>query len=87
MNILVNYKEKYDTTTTIQRVLTSVQFNFVGICCLDKYHPDIMESVKDGSRNSPLTFGSVTAELLLILTNVARSNVAWTNVVLTGDIC
>ena len=57
MNILVNYKEKYDTTTTIQRVLTSVQFNFVGICCLDKYHPDIMESVKDGSRNSPLTFG------------------------------
>ena len=31
--------------------------------------------------------GSVTAEIFLIWTNVARRNVAWTNVTVTVDIC
>ena len=31
--------------------------------------------------------GSVTAEIFLIGTNVARRNVAWTNVTVTVDIC
>ena len=30
---------------------------------------------------------SVTAEIFLIWTNVARRNVAWTNVTVTVDIC
>ena len=33
-----------------------------------------------------VTIGSVTAEILLIWTNVARTNVAWTNVTVTVGI-
>ena len=45
-----------------------------------------LEYVKKGPRNQPLKFGQigpVKAEILLIWTNVARTNVAWTNVHLT----
>ena len=36
---------------------------------------------------SLVKIGSVTAEILLILTNVARTNVDWTNVTMTVGIC
>ena len=34
-----------------------------------------------------ISIGQVTAEILLIWTNVPRTNVAWTNVVVTVVIC
>ena len=34
-----------------------------------------------------IKIGSVTAEIFLIWTNVARTNVTWTNVTLTVGIC
>ena len=43
-----------------------------------------------GPRNyleSLVKIGPVTAEILLIWTNVARTNVAWTNVTVTVYIC
>ena len=49
-----------------------------------------MASVKDGPRNLPLKPGKNwcrNSSDILILTNVARSNVAWTNVTVTVDIC
>ena len=36
---------------------------------------------------SLVKIGPVTAEILLIWTNVARTNVAWTNVTVTVYIC
>ena len=45
-----------------------------------------LEYVQIGPKNLPLKFGQigpVTAEILLIWTNVTRTNVAWTNVHLT----
>ena len=47
-----------------------------------------MTSVKDGLRNLPLKLlkvGSVTPQIMLIGTNVNRSNVGWTNVTMTVD--
>ena len=50
-----------------------------------------ISSVED-PRNLPIKFGqigSVTAEIFLIIiwTNAAKTNVAWTNVTLTVEIC
>ena len=43
----------------------------------------------DGSRNlfSKVKIGALTAELLLVWTNVESLNVAWINVTKTADIC
>ena len=37
--------------------------------------------------SSFIKIGSVTVEIFLILTNVAKTNVAWTNVTMTVGIC
>ena len=36
---------------------------------------------------SLVKIGSVTAEIFLIWTNVARTNIAWTDVIVTVGIC
>ena len=55
-------------------------------CCLDKFHHDswhLLQMVPKSWLWSLVKIGSVTAEILLIWTNVARTNVAWTNFYLT----
>ena len=51
--------------------------------CLDKFHHDswhLLQMVPESWLWSLVKIGFVTAEILLIWTNVARTNVAWTNV-------
>ena len=55
-------------------------------CCLDKFHHDswhLLQIVPKSWLWSLVKIGSVTAEILLIWTNVARTNVAWTNIHIT----
>ena len=52
-------------------------------CCLDKCYCDSWNQFKIVPRTYVLSYvkiGSVTAEIFLIWTNVARTNVAWSNV-------
>ena len=60
-----------------------------GICCLDKCHHDgwhQLEMVPGTYILSLVKIRSGTAEIFLIWTNVARTNVAWTNVNMTVGI-
>ena len=45
-----------------------------------------LKSVQYGPRNLPFKIGPVTAEIFLIWTDVARTNVAWTNITATVGI-
>ena len=52
--------------------------------------PDQLASFKDVPTNQPLEFvkiGSVTAEIFQMWTNIAITNVAWTNITGTFGIC
>ena len=60
------------------------------ICCLDKCHLDswhLLKIVPGTCLWSLVKIEPVTAEILLMWTNVARTNVAWTNVTVTAGIC
>ena len=53
-------------------------------CCLDKCHSDtwnLLKIVQGTYLYSLVKSESVTAEIFLIWINVARTNVAWTNVI------
>ena len=57
---------------------------------MDKCHRDSWDLLKMVSGISPYSFVKiklVTAEIFLIWTNVARTNVVWTNVTMTVGIC
>ena len=59
-------------------------------CCLDKCHYDswhLSKMVQGTYFWSLITIKSVTADIILIWTNVTWTNVAWTNVTLTLGIC
>ena len=45
-----------------------------------------IKALKKLGKKSLVKIGSVTAEIFLIWTNVARTNVAWTNVTVTVEI-
>ena len=58
--------------------------------CLYKYHCDswyIFKMVPGTYFYSSVKFMSVTAEIFLIWTNVARTNITWANVTVTVGIC
>ena len=59
-------------------------------CGLDKGPPDswnLLKMVPGTYLKSLVKVRYITAEIFLIWTNVARTNVAWTNVTLTVGIC
>ena len=59
-------------------------------CCLDKCYHDswhLLKMVPGTYFLSLVKLRLVTAEIFLIWTNVARTNVAWTNVVMAVEIC
>ena len=50
----------------------------------------LVQKIKSTEKLDPKTLvkiGSVTAEIMLIWTNVAKTYVTWTNVTVTFDIC
>ena len=46
----------------------------------------MVEIVRESFLYSMVNIGSVTSEIFLIYTNIARTNVAWTNVTMTVEI-
>ena len=62
----------------------------LGKCCMDKYYSDSWNLFKIVPRtyfSSLVKIGSVTAEIFLIWTNVARTNFALTNITVTVGLC
>ena len=59
-------------------------------CCMDKCRGDscnLLYMFPGPFASTLIQIGPVTVEILVIWTNVPRTNVAWTNVVVTVVIC
>ena len=52
-----------------------------------EFWPTKIEALKKLGAKSLVKIRSVKSEILLIWTNVPRTNVAWTNVMVTAKIC
>ena len=71
-------------------ICTNVARIYIYICCLDKCHHTswhLLKIVPKTYLESLVKIESVTAEIFLIWTNVTRTNVAWTNILVTIGNC